>query len=270
MNKIRLIGVDLDGTLLNDNKIITAYTKKVLQKIIKMDTVVVPTTGRPKEGLAKELLSIPGIKYAITSNGAQVIDIQKDKVLFSRSLSKEKALRIIDLVSAYPVTLDAAIDGKLFMEEATIENLYDYLGSKHGLLPRYPVENIRDFIIKSNYPLEKVNVIFKNQDLKSTLYNKIKALGNLSITSSHRKNLEVNSYSATKGKGLLLLADFLNIKKEEIMAIGDSSNDVDMLSSVGLPIAMGNGSEEVKNLSSFITLTNNEDGAARAIERFAL
>ena len=96
--KIRMIGLDLDGTVFNDAKIITPHTKEVLAEAIRQGVVVLPATGRPEWGLPEEFLKIPGVKYAVTSNGARVIEVSSGKTVYQELIPVDVALRLIRLV----------------------------------------------------------------------------------------------------------------------------------------------------------------------------
>ena len=95
-------------------------------------------------------------------------------------------------------------------------------------------------------------------------------LGNLSISDSMGTNLEINAPGVNKGMGLIQLGRLLGIEREEIMACGDGLNDLAMLRAVGFGVAMANGNEEVKKYADYVTGSNDEDGVAKAIEKFVL
>ena len=98
---IRMIGFDLDGTLLTTDKILTERTKKALEAAADQGVVLVPATGRPLCGLPKELLALPFIKYAVTANGARILETKTEQVLSEMLISVEKAREILDIFSDY-------------------------------------------------------------------------------------------------------------------------------------------------------------------------
>ena len=99
--KIRMIGLDLDGTVFNNEKMITEHTREVLAEAIRQGVVVLPATGRPECGLPEQFLAIPGVRYALTSNGARIIDLVKRKVIYSQLLPWETAAAVIDEVNTW-------------------------------------------------------------------------------------------------------------------------------------------------------------------------
>lgn len=98
---IRMIGFDLDGTLLTTDKILTERTKKALEAAADQGVILVPATGRPLCGLPKELLELPFIKYAVTANGARILETKTEQVLSEMLISVEKAREILDIFSDY-------------------------------------------------------------------------------------------------------------------------------------------------------------------------
>ena len=124
--KIGLIALDLDGTLLNEEKHLTEENRKALQECIERGVYIVPTTGRTLEGIPQEVKSIPGVRYAITVNGGRIMDQEKNCTIDSRLLSPEQALQVIDVVREYPVMYDAYINGRGVCEKRFLDHLEEY------------------------------------------------------------------------------------------------------------------------------------------------
>ena len=118
--------------------------------------------------------------------------------------------------------------------------------------------------------MDKIHALFKNQDERLQPKQRIKEFGNLIISDSMGTKLEINAPGVNKGMGLIQLGRLLGIEREEIMACGDGNNDLMMLKEVGFGVAMANGADEVKEVADYITLSNEEDGVAAAIEKFVL
>ena len=100
-NKIRMIGMDLDGTLLKTNKELTAYTKDVLKRAAEQGIIVMPATGRPFSGIPKELIRLQEIRYAVTANGARVIDMKKNEVIVEELLAYDIAEAMLTVFERY-------------------------------------------------------------------------------------------------------------------------------------------------------------------------
>lgn len=271
-----MVGLDLDGTVFNDAKIITQHTKDVLARAAAEGVVVLPATGRPECGLPEEMLQIPGIRYALTSNGARIIDVLTGETVFQQLISTKMALRAIHEMRQWENCVwEVYFDGKIFVEEGEyrfIEHpdmtpaLKEYIHKS-----RRPMKGLVKKIETGNIGLEKIHMIFTDTGKRNEKIEYLKEkFSELDVSCATTFNVEINSIKAGKGTGLLELGRILGIKKEEIMACGDAANDWNMLKSVGFPVVMGNGDEQTKKLAAFITKTNEEDGAAYAVEKFVL
>lgn len=272
--EIKLIALDLDGTLLTNQKTITQRTKQVLSQAIKQGVIVMPATGRGLKAIPEEVGEIEGISYALTVNGAAVVEYKTGKVLYSDYLDYKTALEALDYGFTFDALPDIYIGGHAYSQKERLNNVEHYMGSltqKEMIVKsRIPVDDLREFVKSHQEKIEKVNVIFHDMSEREKAYEYWKKNENLTVTCSMDNNLELNSKTATKGKALLAFAKTLGISPEEIMVCGDSNNDFEMIQMAGLGVAMGNAIEEIKQVANFITKTNEEDGVAYAVEQFVL
>ena len=135
---------------------------------------------------------------------------------------------------------------------------------------RYPEPDLKGKIKQLGKPLDKLQGVFCDMKQQAEAIERLRKIPDIEITSALGNNLEVNAVGADKGLGLLKLGEILGIKREEIMACGDGTNDSSMLIAAGLGVAMGNAQDCVKEIADYITDTNDEDGVAKAIEKFVL
>lgn len=271
---IRMIGVDLDGTLLNSEKQLTAYTREVLKKAIEQEVAVVVATGRPFSGVPDELKHFPGIRYALTANGARILDMQKQKVVYENLLSVESSEKVIDILRKHHAIHEFFVDGVGYMNEDGLKNVYAYFEDPHMAeylqSTRIPVKDVKEKLQTMKCEVDKLQGIFRNQKDKEEALEELNTLSGIVVTAAMDNNLEINKEGTNKGLGLLQLGKSLGISREEIMACGDGGNDVEMLKEVGFAVAMANGSDPVKKAADFVTVSNDEDGVAKAIERLSL
>ena len=271
---IRMIGVDLDWTLLNSEKQLTAYTREVLKKAIEQEVAVVVATGRPFSGVPDELKHFPGIRYALTANGARILDMQKQKVVYENLLSVESSEKVIDILRKHHAIHEFFVDGVGYMNEDGLKNVYAYFEDPHMAeylqSTRIPVKDVKEKLQTMKCEVDKLQGIFRNQKDKEEALEELNTLSGIVVTAAMDNNLEINKEGTNKGLGLLQLGKSLGISREEIMACGDGGNDVEMLKEVGFAVAMANGSDPVKKAADFVTVSNDEDGVAKAIERFVL
>lgn len=273
-HKIKMVGIDLDGTLLTTEKKITPYTKSVLKKALAQGVIVLVSTGRPLTAIPKEALDISGMKYAVTTNGARVMDIEKNETIYESTLKVEEALQLLEVMCEYDPILEIFIDGVSYSKKVTQEKAQEYLKDPHVIeyfmTTRIHVEDLKEMLRDNPATVEKVHGIFRNHEEAQAVYDGLKKIPNVVVVSSFGNNWEINKEGTDKGKALLRLGESLGIKREEIMACGDSMNDYEMIKAVGLGVAMANADEEIKMIADYITESNDEDGVAKAIERFAL
>lgn len=272
--KIKLIALDLDGTLLNNKKQLSKQNLEAMTACIERGIYVVPATGRTVEGIPEAFKGLPGVRYAITLNGGSVIDIETKQIIAERKLDNQKTLELLDIISEYHVMYDVYIDGRGISEERFYYHLDEF-----GVSPelqelvkttRRVKPSIKEHVRETGVPVEKINLYFNNLEDRKRLREVLIQDPNIIVTSSLENNLEINALGATKGQGLLRLASHLGVGIDETMACGDGENDVTMIQTAGIGVAMANGDEELKAIADFVTASNEEDGVAQAIRRFAL
>ena len=124
---------------------------------------------------------------------------------------------------------------------------------------------------KKKMAVDKLQALFRDTETRDLAMKEVKEkVQGAAVTSALGNNIEANGEDAQKGIALLKLGEILGIKKDEIMAFGDGSNDMDMIRRVGFGVAMENGIDEIKEAADYITVTNDEHGVAKAIEKFVL
>ena len=274
MKQIQLIAFDLDGTVLDSLKRLSGRNRAALKACAEKGIVLVPATGRSAAGISPAIRDIPGVRYGITTNGGTITDLKTGEILDRQTISCEKALRLMKVISRYHAMYDPYINGR----GITQPEFYDHM-DEFGLTPviqemvratRDVVLNIQDYVKQTGAEVEKINIYLADLKDREPLQRELEQEEGLSITSSLYNNLEVNDAKATKGQALKRLADYLNIPMEAVMAFGDGGNDLSMIQAAGTGVAMANGLETVKAAADYITLDNDQDGVADAIEKLIL
>lgn len=270
--KIRLIGLDLDGTTLTTDKRLTPHTKEVLEACLKQGIEVLPATGRVWSGIPKELTDIEGVHYVISSNGAAVVELATGKAVYTNGIAWERALEIFDLLEKYDTFYDAYALGNGWCEGRFYDDL-DAFGIEKFLQPmvkrsRTRIDDLRAWVREHKAPVEKINMFFLDEENRQRAFRELKDISDLAVTCSLTNNLEINHYTCNKGDALLNLGKILQIPMEQIMACGDGNNDLEMVRDAGLGVAMENGEDSVKEAADYVTVTNDEEGVAKAIELF--
>lgn len=272
---IKLIALDIDGTTLMSDGSLSKRNKEALIRATDQGIHVVIATGRCFAALPNQLTDLKGIRYALTSNGAQTKDLHTGETLEGNYLTDVAVAESAQLLrehSGYMVEIFT--DGKAYMDKA------QYHGVCSGEIPwrsrnyvrdtRTPVEDVLDFMLQHRHAIENINIFFEHLSDKARLKPHLDVLNNVTITSSFDNNWEIGGATTNKGSALQYLARMLCINKEEILACGDSPNDEEMLKFAGTPVAVGNAKESVRRLAAHIVSDNDMDGVAEAIEKFAL
>lgn len=275
---VKLIALDLDGTLLTSDKRLTDRTIAVLSACADRGIYIVPATGRTWEGIPEEVRALPGVRYAITANGAAVQDLTHGRRVGGSCIAWNRAAELVEILESYPIMYDAYIDGRGKSEARFLDSLEDYdLQPELCTLIRRTrdcVQSLRSYIEENRCDVDKINLTFSARMLKTglrqALRQRLEQEENILVTSSTPFNLELNAPGATKGGGLAFLTEYLDLEEEETIAFGDGENDASMIRTAGMGIAMENGASFLKEMADYVTLPNDEDGVAAAIEKFVL
>ena len=274
MKSIGIIALDLDGTLLDSQKRLSGRNKEALLRCSDLGIEIVPTTGRAVDGIMPEIRNLPGVHYAITTNGGTVADLRCARCLTRCTLSNVKALEILNIVKKYNAMYDPYIDGRGISQPDFIDHMADFglSGVMQDMVraTRDLVPDVIRHVEQCKKDVEKVNIYLADLKDREIHREELSLVEGIIISSSLYNNLEINAEGATKGNALMWLASHLGISRERTMAFGDGENDVTMLKAAGIGIAMGNGLEIAKSAADQVTLTNDEDGVADAIERLIL
>ena len=221
MKTIKLIALDLDGTLLNMEKKVPQGNYEALKQCEAAGIQIVPATGRGVGGIPPMIRELPGANYAITTNGAVVADLKNNKAIKTCGLSNEMIQRILNIAKKYHSATDPFIDGRAITEPASIDHMDEF-----GLSPemqklirdtREVVPNVMEYVKTTGAEAEKVNIFMADLEEREVLRKELMAIPELSISSSMYNNLEVNAKGADKGSALLWLADYLGIDREEMI-----------------------------------------------------
>ena len=262
----KLIAMDLDGTLNNDQKIITEKTKAALMATQKRGIRLALASARPSPGLFKErdVLRLQDYNGILMSyNGGRIVDAATGKVLFETSMDLAQTKQVLRRLEALPVTpiLD---DGVQFYVADKNGYKVDY-ECKNNSMTCTEVGNLADFL--SFAPI-KILMSVRPEEL-AEVQKQIAAFlpETLTVVQTAAFYLEVIPKVINKGQGIRDICAVLGIDPSEVISFGDAANDIPMLREAGMGVAMGNAAEAVKAAANMVTLSNNEDGIAAALEK---
>lgn len=260
--RIKLIAIDIDGTLITPDKIVTPYVREALRYAEDRGIMVSLVTGRLYPTCRKYSLELSLSGPCVIYQGAMIIDPKTDKVLYEVRIPRDKALKIVKIAREKNLSLNVYMDQFTFYTERP--NQYSILDAQ---LNEVEIQIVKDIEKIIEYDPLKLMFVDEPGVISRLEENFSSYDGDLVAFTSLPQFLEIVNRSATKADALKWIANRFNIKREEVVAIGDSHNDIPMLEWAGIGVAMGNADDKVKGAADFITLSNREDGVAHAIEK---
>lgn len=273
--KIKLIACDLDGTLMTSENKLTRRTVDAIKCVIDRGILFVPCTGRSLSAIDPDIMGIDGIKYSVVSNGSEIFDIKTKKLIYSDCIDVELALKVIHIAESYDnICPGVFFDSDIFVPRHCYENPLEF-GALPSMLEyfkntRNPVESLSELLRCRNKPVNKIFLMMEDSDLRKELQNILYKIPQICVTSSGPNNIEVLNKTATKGNALNFLSKYLKISPDNMMALGDSPNDEEMLRFVKYSFAMANSSDYTKSIAKYETLSNDKDGVAAAISKYIM
>lgn len=268
--KYKLVAIDMDGTLLNNNNEVSERTRKAIDKAKEKGVHIVISTGRVLKSALYYGKSLNLRAPIIACNGAIIAD-ESDNIIYKNSIDKNLIKSIIDIAKERNIYYHF-YDESRFYSHVKVEEVLKFYneGNKENSIDIKVFENIEEIIEDKDLNVYKFIFIDENKDNLQNLRRELGNIDNIGISSSWANNIEAMGCNVSKGEAVKELCTKLNIKPEEVIAIGDSENDLPMLRFAGLGVAMGNGNQIIKKEADYITDTNQEDGVAKVIEKFIL
>lgn len=260
---MRLLAIDLDGTLLNDKKQIDEEILILLRKAYESDIEIVPVTGRSLTCLPHQLKNESFFNYVITSNGANVIDYKRNKILHQSLIPLNEGLKIVKECEKYRLGITAHIGNDHLVQGKKLQVIGKMIYKKDTNCS-IGVDSVIEYAKKKGEDIEQLQFFFFNKNKEKKMRMITDKISKYDVA-YYKFYAEIFSKDATKGKSLMYLADFLGIKKEKIICIGDSENDISMFNVAETKYAMGNAIPELKKIATEILPTNNENGVKFAL-----
>ena len=277
MNKYKVIVMDVDGTLANSEKKITINTKKALMKLQKQGMILILASGRPTSGLmdlARELEMDKHHGLLVSFNGSKIVDCTTNEVLFNETMSIEEGQAVLEHMKKFNVIPMIDKDNYLYVNDV-FNNAIEYNGKSFNIIEyearggKFKLCEKDDLANFANYPLNKILTAGEPNYLQETYKEMMEPFKDtLSCMFTAPFYFEFTAKGIDKAKALESILKKLGVNKEEIIAFGDGHNDASMVKYAGLGIAMGNAVQELKEIADYVTLSNDEDGIAYAIDKF--
>lgn len=272
---IKLIALDLDGTTLSPASTVTPVTHDTILQAIDHGIEIVICTGRSNTELHEIYEQLPPIRYYICGNGCKIYDHQQKTDIYKTEIPFDEAKKYLRLCQKLKVMPEIYFEGKIYTPQHDYDKLDYYLEDPDFAelvrQTRVPVTDIKKLLDNWQKPIEKFDIIYKSKDEYKQLVTFCQQ-NKASFTDALDHNIEIGGKGADKGTALSVLADMLKIESANIMAIGDSNNDLPMFAYAGFSVAMANSTPEIIAAATHHTASNHEteNGVAAAIKKYAL
>ena len=288
---LKLVAIDLDGTMLNQYGIVTQKTKNSIKKAQENGIEIMIASGRPIDSVKTISKEIGSENYFISGNGSIIYDIKKDEIIYENVLKKQKALEIIKICEENSIFYNVYTEKEIIAKNLQYNVLYyhkeNLTKSEEDKTHVNIVEDIYDYIEKTDSKVLKVMICDKHQTIFNAIMRKLKEVDDIEVLEvSHmsRKIIrqgteeipieyfytEISAKNVDKWTALEFLKEKLQISSEEIVAIGDNVNDKKMIEKSGYGIAMGQSAPQIKEIADYVTDSNIDDGVANALDKLLL
>ncbi len=270
--KYELIGLDMDGTLLNSEKKITPGVVLAIKEAIANGKHVALSTGRGVAEIAEYREQLKDMEYAILESGALVYNLKKDEMISVVDLDETIVDKVFDAVKDKDVFVHLISQGRSVSSEELIPKMDKYhMGVYIPLYDRVStkVDNTIKFHYEDKQGIEKINLYHTTPQDREDTKRKLQGLP-VEMLDAEETSVEISPLGVTKGFGLKKLCEYLNIGIEQSIAVGDADNDLDILKTAGLAIAMGNANENAQKIADVKVADNDHDGVAEAIYKYLL
>ena len=273
MNDIRLICLDMDGTLLDDDHAtVPPRNVAALRAAAERGAAVTIASGRAWSLLRAVDAQIGVTRYAVLSNGAAVLDVTTGEWLYRRPMDPNARRTILTLLLDWGLPFEVYCEGENYIQADRTEQV---VGS--ALSPEFAqvLRSVSHFPEDLNAALEgkaveKIHIFHVPPERRQELLDAVETCGPLAVTTSFGENMELTAPGVNKGSAVQALCARLGLEPSQVMAFGDAGNDLELLGWAGWSFAMGNASDEAKATARYLTGTNREGGVGMAVEQYLL
>ena len=269
-NKYKIVFIDIDGTLVNDEKVIPKENIETIKRLKKDGVEVVLASGRPYHSIEKYSNIVGATPYIIGSNGGVVVNFEDNKILYNANIDKSLALEVLKFIKQNNLFTAITMSGNLVLEKEM------YSLTKENRDELIEVDSLEDYLKNTNESIIKFSIMSDQkkdfEDAREKMVNKF----NLTITNvdtfvipkKYRKNgenpfiIDIMQEYVSKGEAIKRLCKYLNFNTSETIIFGDGMNDIEMFELDAYKVAMGNAANRIKEMADNITKTNNEAGVS--------
>jgi len=270
-NKYKMLVVDIDGTLIGEKGVISKRDKEALKEVEARDIRVSLCTGRANGACRKIIEELELDGYHIFYDGALITDISGEKKLYASEIDKKIVKKMVEFTRTGDTYLELYSSKHFFAER---RNWSDDIHSRFfGMVPRimsYDGIWDREHIIKAELVVRSKEEEARAENFKKEFAEDLRFSIARSPSFPEIEFINIVNPDVSKGKALAVLAEYSGVSLDEVMAIGDGTNDIPLLEEAGLSVAMANARDELKKIADYITIDADSGGVAAAVEKFLL
>lgn len=266
----KLLATDMDGTLLGSDKQISKKNQDAINEALEAGKIVLFSSGRCIDELKEFFPMFPKMRYVLCESGAGIYDLEEEKFLYRKTLDPSCVEEILRYVHEKDVMIQVLTQNHSVLSREDYENLdHYYMAGYHGHFTRTALitDSSYEYCKDIGWRAEKLCLYHENPEERLVTKERFESLP-LCLAYSETTSLEVSPQGVDKGIAITRLCEQLGITTEEVMAIGDGFNDMSILKTVGLPVAMGNAVPEIKEICAHVVADCDHDGVAEAIYKY--
>ncbi len=285
----KLVAIDLDGTLLNSYGEVSNENKQAIKRAINKGVEIVLSSGRIGNSVESIANELGANNYYISGNGSMLYNMKEEKIEYENFISKEKMLKLIKICDENSIYYSIYTENMVITKSLKYNVVfYNYENSKKAFDKRTNiniVQNVYEYVenLEDNKFL-KITICDDSEIIFSRIIEKFKKINNIDVLDvSHmsRKIIkdgteevpieyyytEITNKNVDKWTAIEYLIEKINIKKEEVIAIGDNINDKLMIKNAGVGVAMGQSNPIIKEMADVVTQDNNNNGVANILNK---
>ncbi len=273
MSNYKIIATDLDGTLLDNNQLLSKENDKAIHTLTEMGVHVVLSTGRALWEMPDFLRDHPCVRFIIHTDGATIYDKQTGKNI-NMAMTREESDKMLDILDQFECTSSVRYDGYCYSDinehndEFYLYNRMSPIYAKHLYKYSKPVEDFKEFCRTKLPEIDMICTFFHKEEDRQECFRIFNSLPEFQTACSVVNNIEVFSSKAGKGNSLIKLAKMLDMDISQTIAVGDSTNDSQALECAGLSLAMENACYELKNIADAVICDNESHVMKYILENY--
>lgn len=267
---MRLVAIDMDGTLLHDDCTVSEYTKEMIREAARHDIMVIPTSGRCFRSIKSHLDDVKELRYFNCTNGTSLVDAWEDRSLMNRHMPADIVYDIYKRTKEMGASIELYSELDTYVEKDMIDIALNCKAVHDMYVSLFrtaiPIESMDTLLKTGVMKANKINIMFPDYHLFRKVGAMYKKVPGLIVTYPSMRHMEIFMEGNDKDIGLEILRQKLGVSREDIVAIGDSTNDITMLQYAQVGVAVGNAMTEAKAAADLIVDSNNDDGPAKVLE----